>query len=138
MNHRAAAAFDHLRDQKTIKADGRQEVEVQFGQPVVVCKGSEASAWCRRSTKNMSQDVDAAKALKGGLGQGCCPSDVFRSARTNSTLSTDSGVPRAEVITRAPPARKRSTVARPAPLVPPLTSTRFPANSVGSTLLFMP
>ncbi len=73
MNHRAAAAFDHLRDQKTIKADGRQEVEVQFGQPVVVCKGSEASAWCRRSTKNMSQDVDAAKALKGGLGQGCCP-----------------------------------------------------------------
>jgi hypothetical protein len=29
-------------------------------------------------------------------------------------------------------------VARPRPLVPPLMSTRFPANSVGSALMVMP
>src|SRR5438046_291827 len=48
------------------------------------------------------------------------------------TVSSPAGRVLAVVITLAPPPTKRATTASPIPFVPPVMSTRFPANSVAS------
>ena len=59
------------------------------------------------------------------------PSAVLRSASTNSSgWCRPSGADRDVVITFAPALLRRSTMASPIPLVPPVTSARLPANSV--------
>ena len=69
MHHRASAAFDHLRNQETIKANCCQKIQVQFGEPVIVRQGDKAAARRRRATNHMGQDVDAAHVLTRGFGQ---------------------------------------------------------------------
>src|SRR5258705_1872960 len=62
------------------------------------------------------------------------PSDVLRSAWTNSAGACPSGsLERAVVATFAPPAARRRAMASPIPCVPPVTRTRLPVNSVGSS-----
>src|SRR5258705_885108 len=61
-------------------------------------------------------------------------SDVLRSAWTNSAGACPSGrLERAVVATFAPPAARRRAMASPIPCVPPVTRTRLPVNSVGSS-----
>jgi len=112
-----------------------QALLAQFGQPLLATtlippgEAEPPTTWARMSTPPIRSSAALARVSP--------PSAVVRSTRTNSTPSMGSIVSRAAVITRAPPARKRSTVARPRPLLPPLMSTRFPANSVGSALMFI-
>src|SRR5712691_5679957 len=46
------------------------------------------------------------------------------------------GAERAVMMTVAPPRRKRSAIALPAPFVPPVTKTRLPVNSFVSGVFF--
>src|SRR6266850_3147899 len=61
------------------------------------------------------------------------PSRVLTSACTKRSAEVSGETDRAVAITSPPPRIRRSTMASPMPLVPPVTRIRLPLNSVGST-----
>lgn len=71
MNHGAVTALDHLRDQQAIEPNGREQIEVELGTPILVGQGREPARRRRGATDDMSQDVDAAQPIERSADEDC-------------------------------------------------------------------
>jgi len=73
MHHRTIAPRDHVWHQQAIQAHRGQQVEVQFGQPMIVRQGGKAAARRGGTADHMGEDVNAAKAFDRLIGKGFAP-----------------------------------------------------------------
>jgi hypothetical protein len=124
--------LQHRWKESAIQSDGNEKVRVERMLPIVIGQRQGTPARRSRTAYVLDQNVEAAETIRDRLDDlidPCAPTDVCLDEPIERAAG---GQDRAVVITFPQPRMRRSTMASPMPLVPPVTRIRLPLKSAAS------